>query len=139
MDRENSSAQRIMTCADEDKGFNHETHAKKVIFRSIHNGEFGDYADMSPAKRRKDKDKDLPADPKAQWEKERKAKAEHKKARELVRLEAAADPMSKKKGGKKGRKTMLVVASLDPTITVIPDRVADMVTLTQQSAASSLK
>jgi hypothetical protein len=47
-------------------------------------------------------------------------------------LEAAADPLSIKKGGKKGRKAMLAAASLDPTITVLPNRIIDMVTLVQQ-------
>lgn len=40
--------------------------------------------------------------------------------------------MSFNKGGKKGRKGMLAAARLDPTITVIPNRVVDMVTLVQQ-------
>lgn len=82
--------------------------------------------------RRKDKGKDLPPDLQAIWEKDRKAKAEYKKAREQARLENAADPMAKKKGGKKGRKAMLAAARLDPTITVIPNRIIDMVTLVQQ-------
>ena len=85
-----------------------------------------------PTERRKDKVKDLPPDLQALWEKDRKAKAEYKKAREQARLEKAADPMAKKKGGKKGRKAMLAAAELDPTITVIPNRIIDMVTLVQQ-------
>ncbi len=53
---------------------------------------------LSPStERRKDKGKDLPPDLQALWEKDRKAKAEHKKAREQARLENAADPMAKKK------------------------------------------
>lgn len=59
-------------------------------------------------------------------------KAAWKKARTEARLIAAADPLSQKKGGKKGRKAMLAVASLDPTITVLPNRIIDMVTLVQQ-------
>ena len=47
-------------------------------------------------------------------------------------MEAAADPLSKKKGGKKGRKAMLTVANMDPTIFVLPNRIIDMVTLIQQ-------
>ena len=85
-----------------------------------------------PTERRKDKGKGLPPDHQALWEKDRKAKAEYKKAREQARLEKAADPMAKKKGGKKGRKAMLAAAELDPTITVIPNRIIDMVTLVQQ-------
>jgi len=74
----------------------------------------------------------LPPDLQAQWEKDREAKAERKKNRERARLEVAADPLTKKKGGKKGRKAMLAAAKLDPTINVIPNRVIDMVTLVQQ-------
>lgn len=40
--------------------------------------------------------------------------------------------MTKKKGGKKGRKAMLAAASLDPTINVLPNRIIDMTTLVQQ-------
>ena len=75
---------------------------------------------------------DLPDDLKILWEKDRLKKAAFKKARYQARLEAAADPLSKKKGGKKGRKAMLTVASIDPTIIVLPNRIIDMVTLVQQ-------
>ena len=124
---------------------------RNALFRSIRDGNFEDLEESSPAsacflalwfcffvsdlfraERRRDKGKDLPPDLQARWEKDRKAKAEQKKKRELARLEAAADPLSKKKGGKKGRKAMLAAAKLDPTINVIPNRVIDMVTLVQQ-------
>jgi len=82
--------------------------------------------------RKKDSRKDLPPELQDIWENDRKKKAERKKARELAKLEAAADPLTKKKGGKKGRKAMLAAAKLDPTITVLPNRVIDMVTLVQQ-------
>jgi hypothetical protein len=74
----------------------------------------------------------LPTDLQAQWEKDRAAKAERRKKREQARLEAAADPLSKKKRGKKGRKAIRAAAKLDPTINVIPNRVIDVVTLVQQ-------
>lgn len=74
----------------------------------------------------------LPEDLKIQWENDRLKKAAFKKARAQARLEAAADPLSRKKGGKKGRKAMLAAASVDPTITVLPNRIIDMVTLVQQ-------
>lgn len=80
----------------------------------------------------KDKGKHLPPNLQAQWEKDRKKKAERKKQRELEKLIAAADPMYSKKGGKKGRKAMLAAARLDPTITVIPNRIIDITTLVQQ-------
>ncbi|KAJ3508528.1 hypothetical protein NLJ89_g5705 [Agrocybe chaxingu] len=104
---------------------------RKKLFMSVRNGAFDDEG-SSPAKRSKDKGKDLPPGLRAQWEKDRQKKAEYKKARELARLEAAADPLSKKKGGKKGRKAMQAAAALDPTITVIPNRIIDMTTLVQQ-------
>ncbi|KAG6818613.1 hypothetical protein H0H93_003443 [Arthromyces matolae] len=59
-------------------------------------------------------------------------KAENKRLRALKRLELAADPLMRKKGGKKGRKAMLAAAKLDPTITVLPNRIIDMTTLVQQ-------
>ncbi|KAF8965559.1 hypothetical protein BDZ97DRAFT_1903998 [Flammula alnicola] len=139
---------RNMTWAEEDEDFIQEIQdmldenedvltgrdrkQKNALFRSIRSGTFEYLEGFSPAKRRKEKGKDLPPDLQAQWEKDRKAKAEYKKARELARLEAAADPLSKKKGGKKGRKAMLAAAKLDPTITVIPNRIIDMTTLVQQ-------
>jgi hypothetical protein len=84
---------------------------------------------LEPKRSRAD---DLPDDLKILWEKDRLKKAAFKEARYQARLEAAADPLSKKKGGKKGRKAMLTVASIDPTITVLPNRIIDMVTLVQQ-------
>ncbi|KJA18316.1 hypothetical protein HYPSUDRAFT_45327 [Hypholoma sublateritium FD-334 SS-4] len=104
---------------------------KNAVFHAIRNGLFEDEG-FGPAKRRKDKGNDLPPDLQILWDKDRKAKAEYKKARQQARLENAADPMAKKKGGKKGRKAMLAAAQLDPTITVVPNRIIDMVTLVQQ-------
>ena len=75
---------------------------------------------------------ELPDELKILWEKDRLKKAAFKEARYQARLEAAADPLSKKKGGKKGRKAMLAVANIDPTINVLPNRIIDMVTLVQQ-------
>jgi len=69
---------------------------------------------------------------KIQRDKDRLKKAVYKKARALTRLEQASDPLSKKKGGKKGRKSMLAAARADPTIIVLPNRVIDMTTLVQQ-------
>lgn len=66
------------------------------------------------------------------WERDRQKKAERRRQRELEKLVQAADPLSRKKGGKKGRKTMLAAALLDPTINVIPNRIIDITTLVQQ-------
>ncbi|KDR67781.1 hypothetical protein GALMADRAFT_257616 [Galerina marginata CBS 339.88] len=139
---------RNMTWADEDEDFIQEIQdmldenediltgrdrkQRNALFRSVRNGSFEDMEDFSPAKRKKDKRNGLPAELQAQWDKDRQTKAEHKKARALARLEAAADPLAKNKGGKKGRKAMLAAAKLDPTITVLPNRIIDITTLVQQ-------
>jgi R3H domain len=86
----------------------------------------------SPPGRCRDRYKDLPPDLQAQWQKDRDKKAEYRRQRDLKRLSLAADPFSQKKGGKKGRKAMLAASRLDPTITVLPNRVIDMTTLVQQ-------
>ena len=82
--------------------------------------------------RRKDKGKSYPADLQELWKKDREKKAARKRERELARLENAADPLGKHKGGVKGRKAMKAAARLDPEITAIHNRVIDMVTLVQQ-------
>ncbi|KAF5335618.1 hypothetical protein D9758_014787 [Tetrapyrgos nigripes] len=108
----------------------------KKLFRAIQDGDFGDvdgFMDVGkPARKRKDRAKDLPPDLAELWERDRKKKAIRKQERELLKLQAAADPLAPKKGGKKGRKAMLAAAKLDPTITVVPNRVIDMTTLVQQ-------
>jgi hypothetical protein len=117
----------------------------------VHNGAFEDIDDFQPASsyhpfpqsvtgnnawlllgKRKDKYKDIPAHLQAQWEKDRDQKAEYKRQRALARLALASDPLSQKMGGKKGRKAMLAASKLDPTITVLPNRIIDMTTLVQQ-------
>lgn len=85
-----------------------------------------------PTERGKNKRNALPAELQAVWDNDRAKKAENKRLRALARLEAAADPLSYNKGGKKGRKAMLAAARLDPTITVLPNRVVDMATLVEQ-------
>ena len=135
---------------------------QKQKFRAIHNGQFDDYdeyvelngsfsyADMQPAsryscqsrvvpnsarilERKKNKIKGLPADLQAAWEKDRVKKAEHKRAREEARLLAALDPLTPKKGGKKGRKAMRAAANLDPTMLAqFPSAIVDMVSLEKQ-------
>jgi hypothetical protein len=79
----------------------------------------------------RNKGKNIPVLLQDQWEKDRAKKAEHKRARAIARLEATADPLSTKMGGKKGRKAMLAAAKFDPLISV-PERVVDMTTLEQQ-------
>ncbi|TFK44066.1 hypothetical protein BDQ12DRAFT_672333 [Crucibulum laeve] len=125
---------KIQNILDENEGIltGRDRKERNKLFRAVRDGNFEDMDGFQPAKRRKDKGKDLPPDLKAQWEKDRQKKAELKRARELARLEQAADPLAQKKGGKKGRKAMLAASRLDPTITVIPNRIIDMVTLVQQ-------
>jgi len=86
----------------------------------------------SSSERGKGKDQVIPPELREQWQKDRDKKAENKRARALARLQLAADPLSIKKGGKKGRKAMLAAARLNPTITVLPNRIIDMTTLEQQ-------
>ncbi|KAJ4480878.1 hypothetical protein J3R30DRAFT_3287258 [Lentinula aciculospora] len=123
--------------------------AKKQVFQAVYNGDFEDVDMWKPARKylssfyvhsidlilsgkAKDKSKHVPPELADLWKKDRAKKAIRKQERELARLAAAADPLTKKKGGKKGRKAMLAGAKLDPTIVVLPNRVIDMTTLLQQ-------
>ncbi|KAH9484812.1 G-patch and R3H domain-containing protein C30B4.02c [Psilocybe cubensis] len=149
-DDDDDMIKRNMTWADQDEDFIQEIEdifdenedvltgknrkLRKALFKSIRDGTFDDLDDfgLTPAKKRKDKIKGLPLELQEAWERDRQKKAEYKKARALARLEEAADPLSINKGGKKGRKAMRAAAALDPTITVIPNRIVDMTTLVQQ-------
>ncbi|THH31403.1 hypothetical protein EUX98_g2793 [Antrodiella citrinella] len=106
---------------------------RSQLFRAIQDGDidFDEYEEMmgKPAKRKKDKN--MPPELKAQWEKDREKKAENKRKRDQARLEAAADPLTKKKGGKKGMKDMLRVSRLDDTIE-LPHRIVNVVTLEKE-------
>ncbi|KAG6815705.1 hypothetical protein H0H87_012089, partial [Tephrocybe sp. NHM501043] len=116
-------------------GYGNDRKARNRLFRAVRNGAFedlNDLLDFKPARKSKDKYKDLPPELQEQWKKDRDKKAENKRLRYIKRLEFAADPMSPNKGGKKGRKAMLAAAKLDPTITILPNRVIDMTTLVQQ-------
>ncbi|KAJ3997723.1 hypothetical protein F5050DRAFT_1568754 [Lentinula boryana] len=115
---------------DEDIPVGLDKKTQKKVFQAIYNGDFEEEDMWKPAP--KDKDKDLPPELAERWQKDRVKKAIRKQERELAKLAAAADPLTKKKGGKKGRKAMLAAAKLDPTITVLPNRVIDMTTLVQQ-------
>ncbi|KAJ8075885.1 squalene synthetase-like protein [Marasmius tenuissimus] len=109
--------------------------SRNAIFRAVRNGNFhgvGDEDFMPLARKRKDKNKDLPPDLAELWERDRARKADRKRERDLEKLVQAADPLRSKKGGKKGRKITARLASLDPTITTIPNRVFDTTTLVQQ-------
>ncbi|PPQ80205.1 hypothetical protein CVT25_003558 [Psilocybe cyanescens] len=147
-DEDDDMIKRNLTWADQDEEFIQEIEdifddngdaltgknrkLGKALFGSIRNDTSNDLDDCSPAKKQKDKAKGLPRELQDIWEKDRQKKAEYKKAREAARFEQAADPLSKKKGGKKGRKAMIAAAKLDPTIIVIPNRIVDMTTLVQQ-------
>jgi hypothetical protein len=125
-----------------------ERKARKGLFRAVQNGEFSNpEQDIGPASKfhsvstydsyehlvaaERKKDMNIPVELQDQWARDRSKKAENKRARAKARLEAAADPMSPKKGGKKGHKAILAAAKLDPSSS-IPERVIDMVTLEQQ-------
>ncbi|KAG5636882.1 hypothetical protein H0H81_006501 [Sphagnurus paluster] len=117
---------------NEDILMGRDRKARNKLFRAVRNGDFEDLEEFKPAPKRKDGYKNLPPDLQAQWQKDRDKKAENKRARALARMALAADPMSSKKGGKKGRKAMLAAAKLDPTIMVLPNRIIDVTTLVQQ-------
>lgn len=111
----------------------HDRKQKNRLFKAISNGNHDDLSEFTVAPRRKDKAKGLPASLQKQWEKDRAKKAKLKEARQMAQLEAASDPLAKKKGGKKGINAMLAAARADPKITVIgPNRIIDMTTLVQQ-------
>ncbi|KAG1854352.1 hypothetical protein C8R48DRAFT_721675 [Suillus tomentosus] len=112
------------------------------LFRAIRNGQFDhvdDYEELDgsfiyqPAKRKKDKIKELPTELQERWERDRAKKAEYKRAREEARLLDAVDPISPKKGGKKGRKAMRAAARLDTReLAEIQNAIVDMVSLEKQ-------
>lgn len=115
---------------------------RNKLFRSIQNGQFDhidDYEELDgsfsfkPAKSKKDKMKEFPAELQKMWEKDRAKKAERKRAREMARLLYAVDSISPKKGGKKGRKAMRAAAQLDRReLSEIQNAIVDMVTLEKQ-------
>ncbi|KAG2365386.1 hypothetical protein BDR07DRAFT_1353798 [Suillus spraguei] len=115
---------------------------RNKLFRSIQNGQFDhidDYEELDgsfsfkPAKSKKDKMKEFPAELQKMWEKDRAKKAERKRAREMARLLDAVDSISPKKGGKKGRKAMRAAAQLDRReLSEIQNAIVDMVTLEKQ-------
>lgn len=101
------------------------------LFRAVRDGDFDEM--MLPAVSKRAKRNSLSAALQAQWDIDRSKKAERKRLREQAKLLVAADPLGKKKGGKKGRKAMLAAARLagDP-ITVLPNQIMSMLTLEQQ-------
>ncbi|GLB44985.1 putative R3H domain containing protein [Lyophyllum shimeji] len=133
-DQDEDFIEEIEMMLEENEGllFGRDRKARNKLFRAVRDGAFEDLQDFKPARKSKDKYKDIPPELREQWQKDREKKAEHKRLRQLARLEAAADPMARHKGGKKGRKAMLRAAKLDATITVLPNRVIDMTTLVQQ-------
>ncbi|KAJ7784463.1 hypothetical protein B0H16DRAFT_298750 [Mycena metata] len=133
-DRDEDFASEIQAILDENGDILSagSRQGRKKLLKAVANGEIVDFEGYAPAKRGKNKRNDLPTELQAVWDADRQKKAENKRLRALARAEAAADPLSHKKGGKKGRKAMLAAARLDPTITVLPNRVIDMTTLVQQ-------
>ncbi|KAL1728077.1 hypothetical protein EV714DRAFT_215934 [Schizophyllum commune] len=137
------------------KGKGKKRHDK--LFNNILNGSFDmedsldelAQADTS-TERKKEKYDSLPVELQEQWEKDRAKKAANKRARQLARMQVAADPLAPKKGGKKMKKAIAAAArqmdssygrgdmaysddeDLPGTIHVIPDRVIDMNTLVME-------
>lgn len=90
-------------------------------------------ATYTSERKEKFRDTGLPDEFQEQWEKDRAKKSENKRKRQLARLEAAADPMTKKKGGKKGLKAMLAASRLEEEDAVeLPNRIVNLITLEQQ-------
>ncbi|KAJ6526928.1 hypothetical protein DFH09DRAFT_1264106 [Mycena vulgaris] len=133
-DRDEDFASEIQAILDENGDIlsARSRQGRKKLLDAVANGEIIDFEGFAPAKRGKKKRNSLPAELQAVWDNDRAKKAENKRLRALARIEAAADPLMQNKGGKKGRKAMLAAARIDPTITVIPNRVIDMATLVQQ-------
>lgn len=125
------------------------------LFSAIRNGDFDmdDYEElMAPTsklpsstggcscliqllseRKKKFKDTGLPDELQDQWEQDRAKKAENKQKRNLARVVAAADPQTKKKGGKKGLKAMIAAARLEEEGPIeLPNRIVDLATLEQQ-------
>lgn len=70
---------------------------------------------LSPARKRSQAPRHLSPALLSQWEKDRERKASRKLLRQQSKLLHALDPLSgPKKGGKKGRKAMLLAAQMDP-------------------------
>ncbi|KAJ7671180.1 hypothetical protein B0H17DRAFT_194764 [Mycena rosella] len=133
-DRDDDFATQIQAFLDENGDIlsARSNRGRNQLLEAVKKGQISDFEGFAPAKRGKNKRNDLPEELQAVWDKDREKKAENKRLRALARAEAAADPLMQNKGGKKGRKAMLAAAKLDPTITVIPNRVIDMTTLVQQ-------
>jgi hypothetical protein len=82
---------------------------------------------------KKFKNTGLPEELQQQWEQDRAQKAENKRKRQLARLQAAADPLTKKKGGKKGLKAMLAASRAEQDGPIeLPNRIVNLTTLEQQ-------
>ncbi|KAJ7057672.1 hypothetical protein C8F01DRAFT_1060646 [Mycena amicta] len=135
--RDDDFAAKLQAVLDENGDILASTsrRGRKALLKASVNGDvdiddFDFEAFGQPAKKKKRSD--IPAELQDTWERDRAKKAENKRQRALARLEAAADPLAAHKGGKKGRKAMLAAARLDPTITVLPNRIIDMTTLVQQ-------
>ncbi|KAF5377345.1 hypothetical protein D9757_007991 [Collybiopsis confluens] len=133
-DEDDDFIAHIHDILDENAGMpdGRDKKVNKTAFRAIYNGDFEDEDMWKPARKARDKSNNLPSDLVELWKRDRAKKAAYKQERELARLTAAADPFTEKKGGKKGKKAMLAAARLDPTITVLPNRVIDFTTLVQQ-------
>ncbi|KAI0075860.1 hypothetical protein K474DRAFT_1708659 [Panus rudis PR-1116 ss-1] len=88
---------------------------RNKVFNAIRDGrwDMDEYEEMmgKPAGKRKDVNR-IPPELREQWAKDREKKADNKRKRALLRLEAAADPLAPKKGGKKGMKATITAARL---------------------------
>ncbi|WWD17876.1 hypothetical protein CI109_102320 [Kwoniella shandongensis] len=99
---------------DDAQWFIEAMESRNKIFKAVEDGDFGDDWGLAPAVKNK-KNKHIPPQLQAQWEKDRRAKAEKKQQRELERLIAEIEPyalrkLSKGKGKGKSKAHQASVA-----------------------------
>ncbi|KAF9232564.1 hypothetical protein BU15DRAFT_54890, partial [Melanogaster broomeanus] len=124
----------------------HNRKQRKQLFRNLHQGYVDEYNLEEPmdtqsvalpvkkGKKAKAKAGYFVDELQARWERDRAKKAEYKRQRHEARLQAAVDPFSNHKGGKKARKAMLAASKLNPEdlVSMVPNAIVDMASLEAQ-------
>ncbi|KAF9234303.1 hypothetical protein BU15DRAFT_79190 [Melanogaster broomeanus] len=97
----------------------HNRKQRKQLFRNLHQGYVDEYNLEEPMDTQS---VSLPV------------KTEYKRQRHEARLQAAVDPFSNHKGGKKARKAMLAASKLNPEdlVSMVPNAIVDMASLEAQ-------
>ncbi|KAF9234291.1 hypothetical protein BU15DRAFT_79179 [Melanogaster broomeanus] len=119
----------------------HNRKHRKQLFRNLHQGYVDEYnleepmdtqsVSLSKARKAMAMPDTLSTNYKARWERNRAKNAEYKRQRHEARLQAAVDPFSNHKGGKKVRKAMLAASKLNPEdlVSMIPNAIVDIASL----------